>query len=83
MGRPKTANRKNPMRWDGRRLWWGSKPIKTFDRRAPGQTAVLAEFQRLATAAGGWPERIDVRHLLPAGRAGGRRSNMHGIRRGT
>jgi hypothetical protein len=68
--------------WDGWRLWWGDEVVKEFGRAAPGQMAVLGEFERL-----GWPLQIDLRHLRPAGCARSHwardtaRNLNHGLRR--
>lgn len=37
-------------RWDGVRLWLGDRVIRPFERLAPRQALVLAEFERR-----GWP----------------------------
>ncbi len=50
--------------WDSQRrqLRWAGKVVKEYGREAPGQMAVLDRFQ-----AAGWPPRIDVEDLVPAG----------------
>ncbi|HEY1378637.1 MAG TPA: hypothetical protein VGF55_17690 [Gemmataceae bacterium] len=56
-----TARHVQPQ-WDGERLWWGDKVAKRPAQRAKRQRAILAQFERE-----GWPERIDVRGLVPDG----------------
>jgi hypothetical protein len=59
----KSRQEKRP-RWDGRhrQLWLGAKLLREYPRDAPGQIAVLEEFE-----AKGWPSRIDVRGFIPDG----------------
>jgi hypothetical protein len=56
---PKRTTKPN---WDGSRLTWRDRVLREYRRPAPGQMAVLNEFERL-----GWPQRIDVQKLKPPG----------------